>query len=834
MVEIGEYDFKGQPKYKIRQVLADGEILSTMPTSVYRVDWLPSGTSCTNEGTLLAGSYRTDMAYDALGRPTTITLPMDVNSGRKEVTPVYNRAGAMTAIKLNGDEYVSRIAYNAKGQRILVTYDHPDLNSPFMTRYAYDLVNFRLLRQKTEDYAATGLTFTPQSGSTRQDCAYVYDLAGNIVAMKDDSPAAGVGGASGPFSRGFDYDALYRLVKATGREAGSHLASSDPNFKPTPDASVGGTVGYYRTYSYDKLGNMLELYHHGGSGNQFHRVFNSGSSNPFELSNLATDIEYAGTVVNYTFDANGNMLTEGSGRSFGWDYGDRMRGFAEGTTTAAYMYDASGNRVKKVVRKSAALKEVTVYIDGGFEYLYTLDGTNTVHDETNEVHVMDGRSRVARVKVESGQPDEIKYNLEDHLGNASFTMNGDGSLILREEYFPFGETSFGGYLIKRYRFCGKERDEESGLYYYGARYYAPWSCRFVSIDPLAGKYPFYTPYQYAGNQPVNSVDLDGLEKDPKTDTGGSGGGTNRVNASSSQSTAQGGYQWGSGSTNDNIVNFSQKNYAVGYTQNTAGPKISKIAGVKATMAELPNDQKSKLPKAEFGHINTPDPYINIDVINAAPVGRMVYPEKDYQTMATFAKSLVVLPNDQNGQKFADLNGTERTCSAFLFSMVCNTMMLSELSVGLGFAEGAGVATETSIGLSSEARATLSSSASGSRNTMFHYTSQGGYDGILETMQINPSLGPGNNAFYGEGVYFTDLVPNSTGSIHQMARQLTTTPWSTNRVTHYFEVDVSNMNLIFNKEYNYLMPTTESLPISEILVGHGKASYSPIRNPNWPK
>jgi RHS repeat-associated protein len=66
-------------------------------------------------------------------------------------------------------------------------------------------------------------------------------------------------------------------------------------------------------------------------------------------------------------------------------------------------------------------------------------------------------------------------------------------------------------LIKRYRFCGKERDEESGLYYYGARYYAPWCCRFVSVDPLAGDYPYYTPYQYAGNQPIISIDIDGLE-----------------------------------------------------------------------------------------------------------------------------------------------------------------------------------------------------------------------------------------------------------------------------------------------------------------------------------
>jgi RHS repeat-associated protein len=64
--------------------------------------------------------------------------------------------------------------------------------------------------------------------------------------------------------------------------------------------------------------------------------------------------------------------------------------------------------------------------------------------------------------------------------------------------------------MKRYRFCGKERDGESGLYYYGARYYAPWCCRFVSVDPLAEDMPWATPYSYAANNPIAMVDVDGL------------------------------------------------------------------------------------------------------------------------------------------------------------------------------------------------------------------------------------------------------------------------------------------------------------------------------------
>ena len=67
---------------------------------------------------------------------------------------------------------------------------------------------------------------------------------------------------------------------------------------------------------------------------------------------------------------------------------------------------------------------------------------------------------------------------------------------------------------KRYKYVHKERDDETGLYYYGARYYAPWLCRFVSVDPLKDKFPYYTTYQYAGNKPINAIDLDGLEEGP--------------------------------------------------------------------------------------------------------------------------------------------------------------------------------------------------------------------------------------------------------------------------------------------------------------------------------
>jgi RHS repeat-associated protein len=102
-------------------------------------------------------------------------------------------------------------------------------------------------------------------------------------------------------------------------------------------------------------------------------------------------------------------------------------------------------------------------------------------------------------------------------------VDEDGTLVNFEEYYPFGETSFGSYGKKRYRFCGKERDEESGLYYYGARYYSPWTCRFVSVDPLAGDYPYLTAYNYAGNKPITHKDIDGLQSTGDTPVSGGGG-----------------------------------------------------------------------------------------------------------------------------------------------------------------------------------------------------------------------------------------------------------------------------------------------------------------------
>lgn len=183
---------------------------------------------------------------------------------------------------------------------------------------------------------------------------------------------------------------------------------------------------------------------------------------------------------------------------------------------AKYTYfpnDASGNRVKKMVRTSANNWETTVYVDGVFEYQRIETATDTY--ERNNLHVMDDKSRIAQVRIGSDQDDisdPVTYILDDHLGSSNARLNTSGGVIDREEYFPFGDSSLRTFSKKRYRYVGKEKDSESGLYYYGMRYYSAWTCRFVSVDPLYREYAYYTPYQYAGNKPIVFIDLDGLEE----------------------------------------------------------------------------------------------------------------------------------------------------------------------------------------------------------------------------------------------------------------------------------------------------------------------------------
>ncbi len=116
----------------------------------------------------------------------------------------------------------------------------------------------------------------------------------------------------------------------------------------------------------------------------------------------------------------------------------------------------------------------------------------------------------------------IKYQYDNHLGSACLELDKNADIISYEEYHPFGTTSYRAgrdeieTSLKRYKYLGKERDDETGLYYYGARYCAAWLCRWISTDP-AGFVDGLNMYAYVKNNPLKYSDPTGMQSDDEVE-----------------------------------------------------------------------------------------------------------------------------------------------------------------------------------------------------------------------------------------------------------------------------------------------------------------------------
>jgi RHS repeat-associated protein len=119
---------------------------------------------------------------------------------------------------------------------------------------------------------------------------------------------------------------------------------------------------------------------------------------------------------------------------------------------------------------------------------------------------------------DTGPEELIRYQLGNHLGSAVLELDDLAAIISYEEYSPYGSTTHQAVrknteAPKRYRYTAKERDEESGLYYHGARYYAPWLGRWTAADP-AGLLDGGCLYAYCSNNPIVVSDPSGRQGEP--------------------------------------------------------------------------------------------------------------------------------------------------------------------------------------------------------------------------------------------------------------------------------------------------------------------------------
>ncbi|MEV6596687.1 SpvB/TcaC N-terminal domain-containing protein [Actinoplanes sp. NPDC051346] len=460
------------------------------------------------------------------------------------------------------------ISYDAHGRRTRIAY-----RNGAVTRYRYDPDTFRLVALYTtrgpgftEDCGGDPpppRTAAPEEPPVGLSCGvqnlhYTYDPAGNLTRVRDAAQQR-------TFFRNqlvdascdYTVDPLYRLIQATGREhlgqAGQAIPHSHDDGRRIglPQPGEGDAVGRYcETYAYDPAGNLAAMTHRATCPGavSWSRTFEyaeasqieDGDGHAVRPSNRLTSSAVAGATEVFSsqgdgYDAHGNPRRMPQLQAMAWDFRDRLRttqrqavnpddaeGVARQGERTYYVYDSAGERVRKVTETAAGrLKEERIYL-GGFE-LYRKHSGQHAGLERETFHLVTGAGRVALVEtrndVDDGTPVSlVRYQLGNHLGSSSLELDEQAKIISYEEYTPYGSTSYQAVRrdvqvsLKRYRHTAKERDEESGLSYHGARYYAPWLARWVNCDP-SGPADGPNLYLYVSGRPLMFHDPTGREEE---------------------------------------------------------------------------------------------------------------------------------------------------------------------------------------------------------------------------------------------------------------------------------------------------------------------------------
>jgi RHS repeat-associated protein len=577
-------------------------------------------------------TFTTVTEYDALNRPTRLTTP-----DNSRISPTYNEANLLERVdaKLRGADdatpFITGASYDAKGQRRRIAY-----GNGAATEYEYDEETFRLTRLRTT---------RASDGAKLQDLSYTYDPVGNINAIRDDAQQTvyfknQVVSASAEY----EYDALYRLLKATGRE---HLGQTgsrpeaprrpdhDDSFRTNlPHPGDGHAIGNYaERYEYDAVGNILKMLHTAATGGWTRDYKYEQGSNRL----LSTGNPSGSHTDRYEHDAHGNINRMPHLPRMEWDFKDQLHATSrqvvnDGGTpeTTWYVYDSTGQRVRKVTERHAAAgqtptrKAERIYL-GNFELYreYESNGA-TLKLERETLHIMDDRQRTALIETRTKGDDPlpsslIRFQYSNHLGSSSLELDDRAHIISYEEYYPYGSTSYQAVrnqtdTPKRYRHTGKERDEETGMQYHSARYYLPWIGRWLSTDPI-GIRDGINLYRYGRNSPVCYSDPRGLQATATT------GDDDKIKGKSTKKVPDKG-------TSDAIATWNKDHtrYRASFDENTGQMVIadegSKKTDSKETTASksLQDDTKKTVtptlqsPSVEITKAEGPVKKNNLDVI----------------------------------------------------------------------------------------------------------------------------------------------------------------------------------------------------------------------------
>ena len=549
-------------------------------------------------------TYVTQWTYDSHNRLLEMIYPDE-----EKITYSYNLGGQLEKVhgyKSYGYDYVSKIGYDKFEQRTYLKYCNGA-----ETFYTYDPQRRRL----------QNLTVN-SGGNTIMDNAYTYDAVSNVLSVVNGASVPQSGKAGGQMAHTYTYDALYRLVSATGTYTGAdnktasytlamgydnmHRITSKRQILTQNNVQFDGTLnaGYDLTYTYGtdtgkkfQLANVKDVnyrteetpsesenvnnnhaYEYDANGNLVYvntsRTKKDGIADEkaaerklkWDEENRLLASDDNGFVTNYWYDADGERTVKTSGES---DQVYVNSEFAGGRTNTAkfslyvspYLVANQGGRYTKhiyigsqrvvskigdfdsygsdprriqyagsetdglsVDYKQKYVQQLQVIKDNYATFAVPYNGEDNndyvdgkgfcCNDGSLEAAQTRALARAAKNNFQEGDAYEKMqfFYHPDHLGSSSYITNLDGEVVQHIEYVPFGEV----FVEERnniwntpYLFNAKEFDEETGLYYYGARYYDPRLSLWISTDALKEKTPNVSPYIYTDNNPIIYIDPDG-------------------------------------------------------------------------------------------------------------------------------------------------------------------------------------------------------------------------------------------------------------------------------------------------------------------------------------
>jgi RHS repeat-associated protein len=403
--------------------------------------------------------------YDTMGRPLSMTRT--IGSVSRTFNYLYNYDGTPQTIAYPSGRTIT-YTYNGLGHVIAaqdtanaVNYAQSGTYSPWGA-----LTNATLGADHgfggvalSEAYNKR-LEMTSIVGGSFLSLTYGYDLGGGA---NNGDVALATNNLDSSRTASYSYDQLNRLATAL-----------------TPNANNWGN-----SYVYDAWGNLLQK-------NSVGKVNQEG---------LTANVNYQNQLnANPVYDAAGDVTTDNLGQTYTYDAENRVRTVA-GVT---YTYDADGNRVQKS-------NGIIYWTGAGGSALMETDLAGNLQNE----YVFFGARRTARRDSAGNR----YYYLSDHLGTSRVIFDQAGNKCYDADYYPWGAEQhvYLNTCTQNYKFTGKEHDSETGLDYFGARYYGSGIARFMSPDPkmMTARHialpQKWNKYDYVQDNPLVGIDPDGLD-----------------------------------------------------------------------------------------------------------------------------------------------------------------------------------------------------------------------------------------------------------------------------------------------------------------------------------